>query len=98
MKRFFRRQSELPQSEPAAPTAEPQTDALALAGAGELNRRRFTRALLLGRPAAGVGPAAGGAQTAAAAATSDAWKLGGNSTGVPRHHRHHPAGAQDQQD
>jgi hypothetical protein len=80
MKRFFRRQSDLPQNDLAA--ADHQSDSLALAGAGELNRRRFTRALLLGRPAAGVAPAADGAQAAAAAATSDAWKLGGNSTGV----------------
>ena len=82
MKRFFRRQSELPQNEPAAPTAQPQTDSLALAGAGELNRRRFTRALLFGRTAADVALAAGGARTATVAAASDAWKLGGNSTGA----------------
>src|SRR5215212_6882345 len=82
MKRFFRRQPALPQTEQAVSAADTQTATLALAGAGELNRRRFARTLLVGLPAAGMALAATGPQTAEAASASDAWKLGGNSIEV----------------
>src|SRR6187549_2050786 len=82
MKCFLRRQPALPQNHPAAQVADRVTDILARAGASELNRRYFTRTLLLGLPAVGAALAAGGSQTAEAASTGDAWKLGGNGTGV----------------